>query len=114
MCGVYPARLKKGEEEMGGVVLSIQYGTKTRFLALSMIKKDIYSNYCYNRSGSITMPILSMFYGIIIRMYYADNKQHHVPHIHAEYGNNKAVFSIEDGRLLAGKFPKNKTRLVLA
>ena len=52
------------------------------------------------------MPILSMFYGIIIRMYYADNKQHHVPHIHAEYGNNKAVFSIEDGRLLAGKFPR--------
>ncbi len=60
------------------------------------------------------MPILSMFYGIIIRMYYADNQQHHVPHIHAEYGNNKAVFSIEDGKLLAGKFPKGQTRLVLA
>ncbi|MGB8981619.1 MAG: DUF4160 domain-containing protein [Anaerolineales bacterium] len=60
------------------------------------------------------MPILSMFYGIIIRMYYADNKRHHVPHIHAEYGNNKAVFSIEDGKLLAGKFPKSQTRLVLA
>ena len=55
------------------------------------------------------MPILSMFYGIIIRMYYADNKQHHVPHIHAEYGNDKAVFSIDDG-----KFPTNKTRLVQA
>lgn len=60
------------------------------------------------------MPILSMFYVIIIRMYYADNKQHHVPHIHAEYGNDKAVFSIEDGKLLAGKFPTNKTRLVQA
>lgn len=47
-------------------------------------------------------------------MYYADNKQHHVPHIHAEYGNDKAVFSIEDGKLLAGKFPTNKTRLVQA
>jgi hypothetical protein len=47
-------------------------------------------------------------------MYYADNKQHHVPHIHAEYGNDKAVFSIEDGKPLAGKFPQNKTRLVLA
>ena len=60
------------------------------------------------------MPILSMFYGIIIRMYYADNKQHHVPQIHAEYGNDKAVFGIEDGKLLAGKFPTNKTRLVQA
>ena len=60
------------------------------------------------------MPILSMFYGIIIRMYYADNKQHHVPHIHAEYGSEQAVFDIADGKLLAGKFPKNKTRLVQA
>ncbi len=41
-------------------------------------------------------------------MYYADNKQHHVPHIHAEYGNDKAVFSIEDGRLFAGKSLKIK------
>jgi uncharacterized protein DUF4160 len=58
------------------------------------------------------MPIISMFYGIIVRMYYADNQQHHVAHIHVEYGENKAVFSIEDGELLAGKFPTNKTRLV--
>ncbi len=60
------------------------------------------------------MPIISMFYGIIIRMYYADNQQHHVPHIHTEYGNSKAVFAIGDGRLLAGKFPNSKTRLVQA
>lgn len=60
------------------------------------------------------MPILAMFYGIIIRMYYADNKQHHVPLIHAEYGSEQAVSDIADGKLLAGKFPKNKTRLVQA
>jgi len=60
------------------------------------------------------MPILAMFYGIIVRMYYTDNKQHHVAHIHVEYGDEKAVFSIADGKLLAGKFPKNKTRLVQA
>jgi hypothetical protein len=47
-------------------------------------------------------------------MDYADNKQHPVPHIHAEFGDHKAVFSTVDGKLLAGKFPKNKTRLVLA
>jgi hypothetical protein len=46
------------------------------------------------KTGLTIMPILSMFYGIIIRMYYADNKQHHVPHIHAEYGDDKAVLSI--------------------
>ena len=25
------------------------------------------------------MPILSMFYGIVIRMYFNDDRQHHVP-----------------------------------
>ena len=30
------------------------------------------------------MPILSMFYGIVVSMYFFDDKQHHVPHIHAE------------------------------
>ena len=50
------------------------------------------------------MPIISMFYGIIVRMYYADNQQHHVPHIHAEFGDDKAVFSIQDGKLLQVNF----------
>ena len=60
------------------------------------------------------MPILSMFYGIIIRIYFADNKQHHVPHIHAEYADDKAVFSIADGTILAGGFSNSKARLVQA
>jgi hypothetical protein len=47
------------------------------------------------------MPTLSMFYGIIIRMYYFDNQQHNLPHIHAEYGESRAVFSLADGELLA-------------
>jgi len=60
------------------------------------------------------MPILSMFYGIIIRMYFFDNKQHHMPHIHAEYGEDLAVFSIADGEHLAGTLPPGKMRLVQA
>jgi len=66
------------------------------------------------QAGEIDMPILSMFYGIIVRMYYADNKQHHVPHIHVECGSDQAVFDIANGKLLAGKFPNSKTRLVQA
>ena len=31
------------------------------------------------------MPIISMFYGIIIRLYLIDNKNHNLPHIHAKY-----------------------------
>ncbi len=31
------------------------------------------------------MPTISMFYGIIIRMYFFDNQQHSLPHVHAHY-----------------------------
>ena len=60
------------------------------------------------------MPTLSIFYGIIIRMYYFDNQQHHLPHIHAEYVDSKAIFSITEGELLTGELPKNKRKLVEA
>jgi hypothetical protein len=60
------------------------------------------------------MPTLSMFYGIIIRMYFFDDKQHHEPHIHVEYGDAKAVMSISNGDILAGELPANKAKLVRA
>ena len=60
------------------------------------------------------MPILSMFYGIVIRMYFYDDKQHHVPHLHAEYAGKQAVISISDGEVLAGALPSGKVRLVQA
>ena len=37
------------------------------------------------------MPAISMFYGIIIRLFYKDSEKHHVPHIHAEYQGQVAV-----------------------
>ncbi len=40
------------------------------------------------------MPTISMFYGIIVRMYMLDTKQHHLPHIHVEYAEFDAVFQI--------------------
>ncbi len=55
-----------------------------------------------------------MFYGIIIRMFYMDNKEHKLPHIHVEYQDFVAVISIPEGKILAGDFPNNKLRLVLA
>jgi hypothetical protein len=60
------------------------------------------------------MPIISTFFGIIIRMFYKDNYQHHLPHLHADYQGNIAVFSIPDGELLAGSIPKSKQKLVEA
>jgi len=60
------------------------------------------------------MPTISMFYGIIIRMLYLDNRQHHLPHLHVEYQGMKSVITIPDGELLEGKLPAKKLRLVQA
>ncbi len=60
------------------------------------------------------MPILSMFYGIVVRMYFYDDKRRHLPHVHAEYSGNEAVFAITTGEVLTGELPSSKTRLVQA
>jgi hypothetical protein len=60
------------------------------------------------------MPIISMFYGIIVAMYFLDNKKHKMPHIHVKYQENEAVISIPDGELLEGQIPGNKLKLVMA
>lgn len=60
------------------------------------------------------MPLISTFYGILIYMYWMDNKQHKLPHIHAQYAGEEAVFSIESGELLDGKMGSRQTRLVQA
>jgi hypothetical protein len=60
------------------------------------------------------MPILSMFYGIVIRMYFFDDKQHHAPHLHAEFSEHDAVFALASGEVLAGELPRGKARLVQA
>jgi hypothetical protein len=60
------------------------------------------------------MPILSVFYGIIVRMYFFDNQQHHAPHVHVEYQGDKAVFAIDSAELIDGRLPPRQIRLVQA
>lgn len=57
------------------------------------------------------MPTISIFYGIIIRMYRELGGKHNVPHIHAEYSGEEVVVSL-DGDILEGSIPKNKQKLV--
>lgn len=59
------------------------------------------------------MPIISTFFGIIIRMYFKDNERHHTPHFHAKYGDTSASFDF-DGNIIAGVFPPKQTKLVAA
>lgn len=60
------------------------------------------------------MPIISMFYGIIIRLYLLDNQHHNTPHIHARYAEFEASIDLAEGELLAGELPKKQLRLVQA
>ena len=60
------------------------------------------------------MPIISMFYGIIVRLYLLDNKHHNLPHIHARYAEYEASVAIEDGEILSGDLPRKQLRLVQA
>ena len=60
------------------------------------------------------MPTISMFYGILVAIYYEDVGRHNKPHIHVRYQGSKASIAIEDGSVLAGDFPARQLRLVLA
>ena len=62
----------------------------------------------------INMPTISMFYGIIIYMYYFDNKEHKTPHIHANYAEYDVVISIPKGDVLNGEMANNKLKLIKA
>ena len=59
------------------------------------------------------MPVLSMFYGIIIRMQSERGGKHHVPHIHVICGDDESVFSF-DGEKLEGTIQNSKMKLVVA
>ena len=60
------------------------------------------------------MAIISMFYGIIISMYFMDNRRHKAPHIHAKYQENEAVVFIPEGTILEGSMPNSKMKLIQA
>ena len=54
-----------------------------------------------------------MFYGIIIRMYFAPG-EHNPPHFHAYYNEYKAQFSLDSIDIIDGELPRKQKRLVQA
>ena len=58
------------------------------------------------------MPILSRFYGIVIRMYF-QQAEHNPPHIHALYGDDMAEIVIRTGEVLEGHLPPKALAMVL-
>jgi len=55
------------------------------------------------------MPEISRFFGIIITMNF---NNHNPPHIHASYGDDEAVFDIQNISLINGKLSKTGLKLV--
>lgn len=55
------------------------------------------------------MPIISTFFGIVIRMFFDD---HGVPHFHAEYQGVQASFDLS-GKLIAGEMRSRTARRLI-
>lgn len=55
------------------------------------------------------MPVISRFFGIIIRMYY---DEHDPPHLHAEFQDEKAIFDFY-GNIIKGNLKsRTATKLI--
>jgi len=59
------------------------------------------------------MLLISQFYGILIRMFFNDQEQHHLPYFHAIYGEYSGSYTM-DGEPLNGNVPKKQQKLIAA
>ena len=66
------------------------------------------------RYTGLPMPELSRFFGVVIRMYMEVGGPHHLPHFHAYYQEDVAVFSFDPIEMMAGSIPRRQRRLVEA
>ncbi len=57
------------------------------------------------------MPVISRFYGIVIKMYLRQ-KEHNPPHIHAIYGDCIGVFPLIDAEMFEGDLPVRGEQMV--
>lgn len=56
------------------------------------------------------MPTISIFYGIVIQMFW---NEHAPPHFHALYAENEVLIDIQTLAVIRGKMPKRALALIL-
>lgn len=56
------------------------------------------------------MPTISVFYGILIQMFW---NEHAPPHFHALYGEHEALIDIRRLEVMKGSLPRRALNLVL-
>jgi len=54
------------------------------------------------------MPTISMFYGILVSIFFEDSERHHLPHIHVRYSGEKAALRMVE--FLLATFHKNNSK----
>lgn len=57
------------------------------------------------------MPRISEFFGIVIYMYWFDMQKHKMPHFHARYQGNEAIFTLS-GVCLEGVLGNRVNKLI--
>lgn len=57
------------------------------------------------------MPVISKFYGMIVKMYF-QQREHNPPHFHVVYGDYLGVFEIKTLRMMEGDLPIKAQALV--
>jgi hypothetical protein len=55
------------------------------------------------------MPTISIFFGIVVQMYWSD---HPPPHVHAYYQGFEAILAIETGEVIGGHLPPKVSALL--
>ena len=79
-----------------------------RWAIFAILKEHNYNYGCkLSDKREDFMPTISMFFGIIIRMYFG-KKEHNPPHFHAYYQDYKGTFNIESCELIDGNIPLKK------
>ena len=58
------------------------------------------------------MPTISMFYGLLVMIFFEAASKHKKPHIHVRYQRHTASLAISDGKVLAGSLPEKKLKMV--
>jgi hypothetical protein len=75
--------------------------------AVNIEKKNIFAGLKNKKN----MPTLSIFFGLIIRMFYRD---HQPPHIHVQYQNDHAMVDIATGDIREGSLSARSLRFIQA
>ena len=56
------------------------------------------------------MPVISIFYGIVIQMFWSD---HAPPHFHALYAEHEVMIDIQTLEIMKGSMPRRALAMIL-